>query len=266
MTGVPSILARIVEAKHDEVRRRRAERPRAALEEAIAALDAPRNFRGALVARAERGNPAIVAEFKRASPSAGWIRRDADAAAIARGYQQGGAACLSVLTDVEYFGGSDADLQAARAACDLPVLRKDFIVDAWQVYETRALGADALLLIVAALDDSRLAEFSALGRELGLAVLVEVHDTGEMARALAVPGELVGINNRDLHRFVTRLETSEELAPGVPADRLVVAESGIAGPADVERLRRAGISAFLVGETLMRGGDPAGGVRALLGR
>jgi indole-3-glycerol phosphate synthase len=259
-----TILERIVATKRGEVDSRRARKPRAVLEAEIAGLAAPRDFRGALAARVQRGEPAVIAEFKRASPSAGWIREHADAAEVVRGYAAGGAACLSVLTDAEYFGGSDDDLRAARAACSLPVLRKDFIVDAWQVVETRALGADALLLIVAALDDARLEEFSALGRELGLAVLIEVHDADELDRALAIPGDLVGINNRDLHRFVTRLETSEELAPRVPADRLVVAESGIDGRADVERLQRSGIGAFLVGESLMRGGEPAAGVRALL--
>jgi indole-3-glycerol phosphate synthase len=264
MTATPTILERIVETKRGEVDARRARKPRAVLEAEIAGLAAPRDFRGALAARVQRGEPAVIAEFKRASPSAGWIREHADAAAVARGYADGGAACLSVLTDAEYFGGSDDDLQAARSACSLPVLRKDFIIDAWQVFETRALGADALLLIVAALDDASLREFSELGRELGLSVLVEVHDADELDRALALPGDLVGINNRDLHRFVTRLETSEALARRVPAGRLVVAESGIDGRHDVERLRRSGIGAFLVGESLMRGGDPAAGVRALL--
>jgi indole-3-glycerol phosphate synthase len=262
--STPSVLERIVASKRDEVGRRRRRASRAALEAEIAGLAPPRDFRAALVERIQRGEPAVIAEFKRASPSAGWIRRDADAAAVARGYETGGAACLSVLTDAEYFGGSDDDLRAARAACRLPVLRKDFIVDAWQVFETRALGADAMLLIVSALDDQRLREFSALGRDLGLAVLVEVHDAGELERALSMPGDLVGINNRDLHRFVTRLETSEELAERVPSERLVVAESGIHDRRDLRRLQQSGISAFLIGEALMRDGDPAAGVRSLV--
>jgi len=262
---VPSILERIVATKRDEVERRRAAEPRAALETRIAGLDAPRDFHAALARRIDRGEPAIIAEFKRASPSAGWIRRDADAAAVARAYEAGGAACMSVLTDSEYFGGGADDLAAARAACRLPVIRKDFIVDAYQVFETRAMGADALLLIVAALDDARLRDFSALALELGLSVLVEVHDAGEMDRALAVPGSLLGINNRDLHRFVTRLETSEELAPRIPGDRIGVAESGIHTRADIERMQAAGLHAFLIGEVLMRGGDPAAALGELRG-
>ena len=208
--------------------------------------------------------PAIIAEFKRASPSAGWIRQHADAAEVAKAYEAGGASCMSVLTDVEYFHGSDDDLRAARSACELPVIRKDFIIDEYQVFESRALGADAMLLIVAALDDAQLRDFSSLARELGLSVLVEVHDQAELERALAVPGNLLGINNRDLHRFVTRLETSEELAGLVPQDRIVVAESGIHDRADIERLQAAGIHAFLIGETLMQGDEPAAALQALI--
>ncbi len=261
----PSILDRIVSTKREEIARRRAETPQSLLETSIAALDAPRDFHGALAARVARGEAAIIAEFKRASPSAGWIREHADPAEIARAYEAGGAACLSVLTDAEYFGGSDADLAAARSACRLPVIRKDFIVDAYQVFETRAMGADALLLIVAALEDTALRDFSALAFELGLSVLVEVHDASEMERALAVPGHLVGINNRDLHRFETRLATSESLAPRIPADRVGVAESGLHRRADIERMQAAGLNAFLIGEALMRGGDPAGELRSLRG-
>lgn len=260
-----SILEQIVATKREEVAARRARRPMTELRARIADQAPARDFHGALKHRVERGEPAIIAEFKRASPSAGWIRRDAEPAAVARGYAAGGAACLSVLTDIEYFRGSDDDLAQARAACELPAIRKDFIVEEWQVHETRALGADALLLIVAALDDAELAAFSTLGRELGLSVLVEVHDRAELDRALAVPGHLLGINNRDLHRFVTRLETSEELAPLVPGERVVVAESGIASFADIQRLQRSGIHAFLIGEALMRDGTPEAGVRAMIG-
>jgi len=261
--GPASILERIVATKRDEVGARRARRPQATLEAEIAGLPAPRAFHAALGERVARAEPAIIAEFKRASPSAGWIRQHADPAEIARAYQQGGAACMSVLTDAGYFRGSEADLQVARAACTLPVIRKDFIVDPWQVFETRALGADAMLLIVAALDDGALRDLAGLGAELGLDVLIEVHDAAELERALAVPGNLLGINNRDLHRFETRLATSEELATRVPETRIVVAESGIHEPADIQRLQRAGIHAFLVGEALMRDGDPYTGLKAL---
>ncbi len=263
--STPSVLKKIIATKRNEVDARRNNKTRSALELEIASLEKPRDFHAALHARVAVGHAAVIAEFKRASPSAGWIRRHADAAAIARAYAAGGAACMSVLTDVEYFRGADDDLKTARLACELPVLRKDFVIDEYQVFETRALGADAMLLIVAALDDARLREFSALGRELGLAVLVEVHDRAELDRALAVPGNLLGINNRDLHRFVTRLETSEELAGLVPDDRVVVAESGIHERADIERLQAVGIHAFLIGEALMKGDDPAVALQALTG-
>lgn len=262
--STPSVLEKIISTKRDEVDARRAHKTRAALELEIAALDKPRDFHAALRERVDVGRPAVIAEFKRASPSAGWIRQHADAAEVARAYAAGGAACMSVLTDVEYFRGGDDDLTTARAACNLPVIRKDFVIDEYQVFETRALGADAMLLIVAALDDARLRDFSALGRELGLSVLVEVHDRAELDRALGVPGNLLGINNRDLHRFVTRLETSEELAGLVPDDRIVVAESGIHDRADIERLQAGGIHAFLIGEALMKGDDPAVTLRALI--
>ncbi|MBS3743913.1 MAG: indole-3-glycerol phosphate synthase TrpC [Wenzhouxiangellaceae bacterium] len=263
--STPSVLEKIIATKRGEVEERRRRVAQAQLELEIAGQERPRDFHGALEQRAVQAQPAIIAEFKRASPSAGWIRQHADAAEIALAYESGGAACMSVLTDVEYFRGSDDDLRTAREACDLPVIRKDFIIDPYQVFETRALGADALLLIVAALDDAQLRDFSALGRELGLSVLVEVHDRAELDRALAVPGNLLGINNRDLHRFVTRLETSEELAALVPEQRLVVAESGIRDRADIERLQAAGIHSFLIGEALMKGDDPAVGLQALMG-
>jgi len=263
--STPSVLKKIIATKHGEVEGRRNKKTRAALELEIAALEIPRNFHAALRERVAAGHPAVIAEFKRASPSAGWIREHADAAAVARAYADGGAACMSVLTDSEYFRGGDDDLRTARAACELPVIRKDFVIDEYQVFETRALGADAMLLIVAALDDARLRDFSALGAELGLSVLVEVHDRAELDRALAVPGSILGINNRDLHRFVTRLETSEKLAGLVPDDRVVVAESGIHDRADIERLQASGIHAFLIGEALMKGNDPATTLRALIG-
>lgn len=264
-SATPSVLTKICATKRDEVAARRAKRSETELRSRIGDLPACRDFHAALAERVAREEPAIIAEFKRASPSAGWIHRDADAAEVARRYEQGGAACMSVLTDVEYFRGSDADLQAARGACSLPVIRKDFVVDTYQVHETRALGADAMLLIVAALDDAQLADFSALGLELGLSVLVEVHDAAEMQRALEVPGHLLGINNRDLHRFETRLETSEQLASRIPADRVGVCESGLNTRADIERMQAAGLHAFLIGEALMRGGDPVASLRTLRG-
>jgi len=263
--STPSVLEKIIATKREDVDVRRSVRSQAALELDIAALDAPRDFHAAVSERVALERPAIIAEFKRASPSAGWIRQHGDAAATARRYAAGGAACMSVLTDRDYFRGSDADLESARAACALPVIRKDFVIDEYQVFETRAMGADAMLLIVAALDDARLADFSALGRELGLSVLVEVHDRAELDRALAVPGNLLGINNRDLHRFVTRLETSEELAGLVPDNRIVVAESGIHDRADIDRLQASGIHAFLIGEALMKDDDPSATLQALIG-
>ncbi|MEE4302291.1 MAG: indole-3-glycerol phosphate synthase TrpC, partial [Pseudomonadales bacterium] len=195
-------------------------------------------------------------EVKKASPSKGVIRADFDPPAIARSYAAGGAACLSVLTDEQYFQGTDAFLVAAREACELPVLRKDFMIDPWQIWESRALGADCVLLIVAALDDARLAELSETAEAAGLDVLVEVHDEAELERALALPTSLVGINNRDLRTFETSLDVSLALHAHMPSGRLTIAESGIHTPADVARLRGAGIDAFLVGEAFMRAEEP----------
>ncbi len=250
------ILKTILEAKKDEVERRRSDRPVEELKAMISDLPPPRDFAGQLKARAAATGDAVIAEVKRGSPSAGIIRPDFDPEAIARSYQAGGATCLSVLTDEGFFGGQSAFLVEARNACRLPVLRKDFIIDPWQVIETRAIGSDALLLIVAALDDDQLAELAELGKELGLAVLVEVHDEAEMERALKVPGDLVGINNRDLHRFVTDLDTTLRLAPMVPENRLVISESGIHSHEDIKKLQDGGIGAFLIGESLMRQADP----------
>ncbi|AKS41037.1 indole-3-glycerol phosphate synthase TrpC [Wenzhouxiangella marina] len=259
------ILARILEVKADEVVAGKARQSQSELESRIADLPPLRDFASALKARAAASRDAVIAEVKRASPSAGIIRADFDPAAIARSYEAGGATCLSVLTDQQFFQGDDRFVAEARAACGLPVLRKEFIIDPWQVYQTRALGADALLLIVAALDDAQLSELSSLGKELGLSVLVEVHDEEEMARALAVPGDLIGINNRDLHRFVTDLDTTLRLAPSVPDDRLVVSESGIHSNEDVRRLQAGGIGAFLVGESLMRQPEPGAALARLIG-
>jgi indole-3-glycerol phosphate synthase len=219
-----------------------------------------------LRAQLTAGRPAVIAEVKKASPSRGVIRADFRPAEIAASYAAAGAACLSVLTDVDFFQGSDAHLQQARAACALPVLRKDFLIDAWQIHEARALGADCVLLIVAALDDAALREFAALARELGMDVLVEAHDADELERALALPEAIVGINNRDLRTFATSLDTTLALRARVPADRLLVTESGIHTPADVARMRAAGVHAFLVGEAFMRADDPGAALRRLFAR
>ena len=258
------ILEKILAVKREEVAAGQGRRSLDELKSRCADLPVCRGFAGALKRRAAASADAVIAEIKRASPSAGMIRADFDPAAIAQSYEQGGASCLSVLTDEPFFQGHADYLVAAREACVLPVLRKDFIIDPWQVWETRAMGADALLLIVAALDDAALDELSDLGRELGLSVLVEVHDETELERALAVPGDLVGINNRDLHRFVTDLDTSLRLAPRVPENRLVISESGIHTPSDLARLRAGGIGAFLIGEAFMREQEPGEALQRLL--
>lgn len=250
------ILDRILARKAQEVAERSARQPLAELQAHCADLPPPRGFAAAMEARIDTGRPAVIAEIKKASPSKGVIRDDFDPTRIARSYAAAGAACLSVLTDAHFFQGSETFLRQARAACKLPALRKDFIVDPWQVWESRRIGADCILLIVAALEDARLQALAGLAAEVGLDVLVEVHDAEELERALSVPARLVGINNRDLHSFRTSLEVSIELSEAVPYDRIVVSESGIRTPADVERLRDAGIEAFLVGEAFMRSADP----------
>jgi indole-3-glycerol phosphate synthase len=229
------------------------------------ALDAspPRGFERALRAKAAAGLPAVIAEIKRASPSRGLIRADFDPARIAASYEEHGAACLSVLTDRQFFGGSPEDLRAARAACSLPVLRKDFIVDPYQVHEARSWGADCILLIVGAAPDRELRQLEKLARELGMDVLVECHDASQLRSALNLESPLIGINNRDLTTFETRLETTISLRPQVPPDRLVVTESGIAAPADVARLKAAGVGAYLVGSAFMAAGNPGLELRRL---
>jgi indole-3-glycerol phosphate synthase len=257
------ILQRILARKVAEISERSAQVSLEELAARCADLPETRGFAEALEARIARGDGAVIAEIKKASPSKGVIRADFDPAAIARSYEAGGATCLSVLTDVDFFEGADAYLQQARSACTLPVLRKDFVIDPYQVYEARALGADCILLIVAALDDTSLMELSVLAAELDMDVLVEVHDGEELERALDVPSRLIGINNRNLRTFDVSLETTLALRERVPVDRLLVTESGIVTMADVARMRAAGVHAFLVGETFMRAEDPGAELRRL---
>jgi len=254
---VAHVLARILAAKRREVESSRAAVPLREIEQRARAADPPRGFEKALRARISAGRPAVIAEIKRASPSRGLIRQDFDPARIAASYEENGAACLSVLTDAEFFGGSPADLQSARAACGLPALRKDFMIDRYQVFEARSWGADCILLIMDAAPDTDLQELETTAQELGMDVLVECHDAGQVDRALATfSTPLIGINNRDLTTFETRLETTIELAPRVPAGRLVVTESGIQSPEDVIRLHRSRVSAYLVGSAFMAAKDP----------
>ena len=250
------ILDKILAAKRKEVAAARLVITDAEIRERAAIADPPRGFRAALQASIEAGRPAVIAEIKRASPSRGLIRADFDPARIAAGYAANGASCLSVLTDREFFGGSPEDLRAARGACALPVLRKDFIVDPYHVYEARSWGADCILLIMDAAPDPALAELCGLARSIGLDVLVECHDAGQLERALALDTPLIGINNRNLRTFETRLETTLDLRKRVPSDRILVTESGIGAPEDVQRLRKAGVSAYLVGGALMASEDP----------
>jgi indole-3-glycerol phosphate synthase len=256
MSSDPDILNRILRRKAEEVAARRAQVPVAELARRIEIVDASRGFVAAIERKIAAGQAAVIAEIKKASPSKGLLRADFRPAEIAESYARAGATCLSVLTDIDFFQGADAYLREARAACALPVLRKDFTIDPYQVHEARALGADAILLIVAALDDAQLRELAGLARRLGLDVLVEVHDGAELERALRLDTRLIGINNRNLRTFETRLETTLDLLARIPAGRIVVTESGIHTPADVARMHAAGVHTFLVGEAFMRAEDP----------
>ena len=268
MKTTGTVLDRILERKRAEVAERARDWPLEEVREAgriMQGRESGRGFTAALRARIEQAHPAIIAEIKKASPSKGVIREDFDPEWIARAYARGGASCLSVLTDRDFFQGADEYLKQARAASGLPVLRKDFTIDPWQVWESRAIGADCILLIVAALEDDLLAELNQTAREAGLDVLVEVHTRDELHRALQLDAPLLGINNRDLHTFEVSLDTTLALREEVPADRLLVTESGIHTSADVHRMREQGVHAFLVGESLMRETDPGAALVALSG-
>jgi indole-3-glycerol phosphate synthase len=263
MTTTPDILAKIIAVKHQEIAAAQKRMPLAEMRADAESRVLTRDFEGALRAKIAAGQDAVIAEIKKASPSKGVLREDFIAADIAQSYAENGAACLSVLTDAQFFQGSVDFLKQARASCDLPVLRKDFMVDPYQIYQSRAMGADCILLIAACLDDAQMADLESIAHNLDMAVLVEVHNAAELERALRLKTRLVGINNRDLHSFEVSLATTLDLQKSVPADRLLITESGIREGADVAQLRAAGIHAFLVGEAFMRVADPGEGLKAL---
>ncbi len=263
------ILQKIIDVKHQEVAAARNRKPLAAMRQDAESRVLTRDFMGAMRSKIAAGQPAVIAEVKRASPSKGVLRADFIPADIAQSYAEGdgtlSAACLSVLTDVSFFQGSVDALKQARASCDLPVLRKDFMVDAYQIYESRVMGADCVLLIASCLDDAQLKDFEALAHSLDMSVLVEVHDAAELERALRLQTRLVGINNRNLKTFAVSLQTTLDMLGQVPADRVLVTESGITSPADVQRMRQAGVHAFLVGEAFMRADEPGLALAELFG-
>ncbi|MET0029316.1 MAG: indole-3-glycerol phosphate synthase TrpC [Candidatus Thiodiazotropha sp.] len=263
MNDTPDILKKIVRRKHEEIAERSARVPQATLIERLDKASSPRGFARAIAERIAAGQPGVIAEIKKASPSKGVLRADFRPAEIATSYQQGGAACLSVLTDVDFFQGSDAYLQQARSACQLPVIRKDFIIDPYQVYEARAIDADCILLIVACLDDNQLKTLNDLAHELGMDVLIEVHDGEELERALQVENRLIGINNRNLRTFEVSLQTTLDLLERIPQERIVVTESGILAPQDVRTMRDHQVNGFLVGEAFMRAEDPGARLKEL---
>jgi len=257
------VLQRIVAAKRAEILAAKRRVAPLEMERRARAVAPPRDFVGALRAKVAAGHAAVIAEIKRASPSRGVLRADFDPASIAKGYESAGAACMSVLTDKEFFQGAGEHLEAARSACQLPALRKDFMLEPYQVFESRTLGADCILLIAAVLSLEAMLELEAVAGSLGMAVLVEVHDGAELNSALALKTPLLGINNRNLRTFETRLETTLELLPHVPAGRMVVTESGILSPQHVSRMRAQGVHAFLVGEAFMRAPDPGAALQQL---
>ncbi len=256
MTDTPDILKRILVHKQEEIVQRSTAIPLTELRNRAEHAPTVRGFAKSLMARLDKEEPAVIAEIKKASPSKGVIREDFDPVQIARSYARAGAACLSVLTDEYFFQGHDEYLVMARDACELPVIRKDFMIDDYQVYEARVLSADCILLIVAALDDARLISLYQLAHELGMDVLVEVHDERELERAMQLDLPFVGINNRNLHSFETRLSTTTELLKLIPEDCFVITESGIHSHADVQLMREHGVNAFLVGEVFMRAAEP----------
>ena len=262
-TSAPTILRKILARKRKEVAERSARVSLGSLEQRITEQGDTRGFALAMQDRVAAGDAAVIAEVKKASPSKGVIREDFQPAQIAPSYERGGATCLSVLTDIDFFQGSDEYLQQARGACSLPVLRKDFTVDPYQVVEARAIGADAVLLIVAALEQGQMLELAHTAQEAGVDVLVEVHDRAELERALELSTPLIGINNRDLHTFDMRLETTLELLPYIPPDRVVITESGIHTREDVALMRERDVNAFLVGESFMRAAEPGEKLREL---
>jgi indole-3-glycerol phosphate synthase len=259
-----NVLERILAAKRQEVAIAKAAVPAEQIERLARSAPPARGFVKAIEARVRSGRPAVIAEIKRASPSQGTIRANVDVAAVARAYAANGACCLSVLTDGPFFAGSRADLEAARSACDLPVIRKDFIVDAYQVFEARSWGADCILLIVDAVPDDQLRQLESVAGDIGLDVLVESHDAAQLRRALHLETPLIGINNRDLRTFVTRLETTVQLAPMVPPGRVVVAESGISSAKDIHYLQENGVGAYLIGGSLMASPEPGAALGRLL--